>query len=449
MTILKFGGTSMGNENTWRQVLQIITRYEHPFIIVSATSDTTRQLIKTAKLALADPEKAYEHASKIEQRHQKLITNFLANVTITHHSIRKKCQEWIKKQNQQLHKLIAQIDAEKEINPATMDAIASIGEQLSSYLFAQCGQALGLPTQWINAADVIRTNSDFGQATPDLTYITNNLSAIHQLSADTIPVMGGFYGQDNHGNITTLGFEGSDYSASLMGAALSADAIEIWTDVSGIYTCDPRVIDEAYPIPELSFQEATELAYFGAKVLHPSTTKPAALKDIPIKVKNIFDPDAPGTHISTKVTSNGTAKAMTFKEEALICTVNSSHTVMGYEFLANVFKTLQSLHLPVDVVTTTEASVSIAIPPCSQLETLVEQLQSAGRIDLQENQAIISIVGCNPQQSTLLIKETLDGIGEDIINMLSFSHAKRNLNVVLNSDRLLTAVKAIHRKIFT
>lgn len=440
----------MNNEETWRQVLHIITRYERPFVIVSATAHTTRKLIQTAEIAIHDSRKAYEHASDIQQRHQELIINFLDNIAEVNPSIRKKCHEWINKQNQQLHVLIDSINAEKKISTQTRDAVSAIGEQLSSYLFAQCGRAMGLSTQWIDAANVIRTNSDFGQAIPDLEYITNHITEIQdRWSADTIPVMGGFYGQDKRGNITTLGFEGSDYSASLMGAALSAEAIEIWTDVSGIFTCDPRLVDEAQPIPELSFQEATELAYFGAKVLHPSTTKPAALKDIPIKVKNIFDPDAPGTLISTQITSNGAAKAMTFKDKALICTVNSAHTVMGYEFLSRVFKALEVLHLPVDVVTTTEASVSIAIPPSTKLQNLIEKLESTGKVEIQDKQAIISLVGCDPRQSIPLIKNILGGIGRNTINMLSFSQAKRNLNVVLDRDHLIPIVKEIHHRIFS
>lgn len=449
MKVLKFGGTSMSDELTWQQVLNIISLYEQPYIIVSATSNTTRQLIEAAEYALQNPQKAYQYAAEIKKRHNKLITSFLDTISNSNISIRKKCQEWINKQNDRLITLIDYIHSEQILSAATKDEVASIGEQLSSYLFAQCGQAYGLSTSWINAADIMRTNSNFGQASPDLPYISKQISqALQQLPAEAIPVMGGFYGQDKEGNTTTLGFEGSDYSASLMGAALSADAIEIWTDVSGIYTCDPRLVSEARPIPELSFQEATELAYFGAKVLHPSTTKPAAQKGIPIKVKNIFEPNAPGTYISKKASSNGLAKAMAFKEEALICTITSANTVMGYKFLGQVFEILSNQQIPVEVVTTTEASVSIGLSPHPQLKNTFKNLQSVGTVEIQEGQGIISLIGCKQDQNSMLTQQILKTIGQNAINMLSFSNAKQNLNIVLDSNHIRSSVRNIHQEIF-
>lgn len=449
MHILKFGGTSMGDAQTWQRVLEIISQYERPFVIVSATARTTRQLLASAEEATEDLAEASKMADKIRERHQNIIDSFLINYPDSTPPIPEECQAWIDERTADLKSLLAQIHEEQKLTNQMRDEVASIGERLSSYLFAQCGLAAGFSTRWVNAAEVIRTDSDFGQASPDLDFINQQAAAlIDELDSNHIPIMGGYYGQDKNGNTTTLGFEGSDYSASLVGATLSAKAIEIWTDVSGIYTCDPRLISDAQPIPQLSFQEATELAYFGAKVLHPSTTKPASQKQIPVWVKNIFEPDEPGTRISSESVSNGRVKAMTFKENCAVITVTSSQTVMGYEFLAGVFDILRWHHLPVDVVTTTEASVSIAIENGSRIDKAVEQLNKYGSVDVLADQGIISLVGCEKNDGQKLVTDVLTGTNSSSVNLISFSQSKGNLNIVMSKVHVKPSVKAIHKALF-
>ena len=202
----------------------------------------------------------------------------------------------------------------------------------------------------------------------------------------------------------------------------------------------------AKPIPQLSFQEATELAYFGAKVLHPSTTKPASKKQIPVWVKNIFDPDAPGTCISTESTNDSSVKAITYKENCTIVTVTSSQTVMGYEFLAGVFDILRWHHLAVDVVTTTEASVSIGIENGANLDNAIEQLGGYGSVDVLNDQGIISLVGCSSEKS--LITDILSEIKDVSQNLISYSQSKGNFNIVINKKQVLPVVKKMHQKLF-
>ncbi|MDZ7658628.1 aspartate kinase [Fodinibius sp.] len=447
MRILKFGGTSMSDAKTWQQVIDIIKRYESPFVVVSATARTTRELIKAARTALVDVEEAHRIASDIKRRHKEIITVFFDEHQ-SEESVLDNCNKWIDQRTEELETQLEAISSEQEITEQKKDAIASIGEQLSSYLFAQCASATGIATQWIDAADIIRTDSDFGQANPDENYIANQAPSLKKLIIKgNIPVMGGYYGMDKNGQTTTLGFEGSDYSASLIGAALDAEAIEIWTDVSGIYTCDPRFVPDAQPIPQLSFQEATELAYFGAKVLHPATTKPASKKQIPIWVKNIFDPDEPGTCISSESTKNGPVKAITYKQNCTIVTVTSSQTVMGYEFLAGVFDILRWHHLAVDVVTTTEASVSIGIENGDNLDNAIEQLNSYGSVEILNNQGIISLVGCSNENS--LVTDILSKVKNVPQNLISYSKFKGNLNIVVDEDQVLPVVKDIHQKLFS
>ncbi|NGP89814.1 aspartate kinase [Fodinibius halophilus] len=449
MKILKFGGTSMGDADTWQRVLTIIDRYETPFIVVSATARTTRKLLAAANNAIENLSEAQNKAQDIQRRHQRLISNFTSTYSDNNSQVHKNCIRWIEKQIAELHQALVEINDAQELTLEQKDAILSIGERLSSYLFVQCGTIVSAPMKWVDATDIIRTDSEFGQANPDIDYIEQKALELKSLmSGGQIPVMGGFYGQDASERTTTLGFEGSDYTASLVGAALSADAIEIWTDVSGIYTCDPRLIEDAEPISQLSFQEATELAYFGAKVLHPSTTKPASEQQIPIGVKNIFEPDEPGTFISHETKEAEGVKAMTFKEECVVITVTSSNTVMGYEFLANVFDILRWHHLPVDVVTTTEASVSIAIENGKRIDEAIEQLQSYGSVELESKQGIISLVGCTTKSTQSLIKRVVNSINSTSMHMISFSQAKGNLNIVLPTEHIRSSVKKIHQQLF-
>lgn len=440
----------MDDGQTWQRVLKIISHYDQSFVIVSATARTTRHLLSAAKMAPNDLKEARRIAQEIKTRHHQIVTYFKNNFPDAETKRIKECNIWIDERISALNDHLTEIHHIHELSPSKEDAVASIGEQLSSYLFAQCGKIAGFSTRWIDASEIIRTNSDFGQATPNTQYINQKIAELLKiLEPKEIPIMGGFYSQDSDGNTTTLGFEGSDYSASLIGAAVSADSIEIWTDVSGIYTCDPRYISDAQPIPQLSFQEATELAYFGAKVLHPSTTKPASAKQIPVQVKNIFEPDAPGTRISHEQThTGGRAKAITFKEDAVVITVTSSNTVMGYEFLSGVFDILSWHHLPVDVVTTTEASVSIAIENGDQIENAVEQLQKFGSVELISGQGIISLVGCTQDDTRSLVNNVLKNIDDSSVNLISFSQSKGNLNIVMNEKFVLSSVKSVHQSIF-
>lgn len=440
----------MGDGHTWQRVLTIISRYDQPFIIVSATARTTRQLLSAAKIALEDLKEAQRIAKEIESRHHQIVTYFKNNFPDAETERIKECNAWIDERMSVLNEHLADIHSSQEITVSKKDAVASIGEQLSSYLFTKCGKMAEFSTRWINASEIIRTDSDFGQANPDTQYINQKAAALlEDIEPGEIPIMGGFYGQDAGGNTTTLGFEGSDYTASLIGAAISAESIEIWTDVSGIYTCDPRYISDAQPIPQLSFQEATELAYFGAKVLHPSTTKPASAKQIPVRVKNIFEPDESGTRISHEQAQTGQrAKAITFKKNAVVITVTSSNTVMGYEFLSGVFDILSWHHLPVDVVTTTEASVSIAIENGERINEAVEQLQKYGTVELISKQGIISLVGCTQNDTQSLVNDVLTQLDSSTVNLISFSKSKGNLNIVMNKDLVLTSVRAIHQSIF-
>ncbi len=440
----------MGDEHTWRKILGIIKRYDRPFVIVSATARTTRRLIAAAKTAVTDIQKATEIAAGIEERHKGLIANFMSHYESDRvPEALRESNSWI---DQCMQKLIGKLNIVAEQQALTLrlqDAIASIGEELSSRLLVYCASASGLPAFWVDAREVIKTDSDFGNANPDYPLIMQRAKSILEDPHHAgIPIMGGYYGSDSNGDTTTLGFEGSDLSAGLVGAALDAEAIEIWTDVSGIYTCDPRVVETAVSISELSFREATELAYFGAKVLHPATMNPAEQKQIPIQVKNIFEPEHPGTKIQGASSTESYAKAMTFLEDVAIVSVTSPHTRMGYEFLSDVFEVLKAHHTPVNVVTTTEASVSVALRKENIETSMLDLLEKIGKTEIKEGQGIISLIGCNFNNGEILSDRVLNALPDRDITMISYSRAKKNFNLVLPQQALELAVKAIHKNLF-
>lgn len=441
----------MGDEHTWRRVLQIISNYDRPVVIVSATARTTRQLIAAAELAAVDFGQASSKAIDIRDRHKLIVRNFMDhyddNESVS--VISDKCEEWIDKCIDTFQKHLVHISETGKLEIQIKDAVASIGEQLSSRLFAYCGTVYGLETSWIDARDIIKTDSAFGNANPYLDLIRESSEKISShLQEGKIPVMGGYYGEDTEGNITTLGFEGSDFSASLVGSALDAESIEIWTDVSGIYTCDPRVVEDAFPISKLSFREATEMAYFGAKVLHPSTMNPAEQKHIPILVKNIFEPEHPGTTIQGDAPTDRAVKAMTYLKDVIIITVTSPHTRMGYDFLSGVFKVLKDFRHSVNVVTTTEASISLALQSQQINTDFIKTLQQLGEVTKIDQQGIISLIGCSFDNMDSISDRVMSAIPKIRVSMISYSSEKKNLNIVMPLDELIPSVQDIHRTVF-
>lgn len=454
ITVLKFGGTSMGDEHTWKKVLDIVDRYERPWVVVSATARTTRRLIAAAEAAVARPDQARDIAEEVETRHRNLVAGFMesyaqGDTPSGREQEREDCGGRLDRLSGVLRGHLDAIHEAGNLDHRTRDAVASIGERLSSWLLASCARAACMNARWVDARRIIRTDDRFGSASPDLAYIRSAVSDLLECwPTGAIPVMGGYYGETAEGDITTLGFEGSDYTASLVGASLPCEAVEIWTDVSGVYTCDPRVVEGARPIPSLSFREATELAWFGAKVLHPSTLKPASGRNLPVHVKNIFEPDAPGTRIGAESGPDGLVKAMAYKDRSALLTVTSSSTLMGYNFLSTVFAALRERRLPVDVVTTTEASVSVALDDEPLLEKLAEDLQELGEVGLRRGLGVIGLVGCAPSRQQELLERMLHALGDLDLETLSYSRAKRTLNLVLEAEQTVEAVRRLHAGLF-
>ncbi len=451
ISVLKFGGTSMNDHQTWRQVLDIIKSYEYPVVVVSATARTTRQLIEAAKLAeKGDLKGALKIADEIKSRHSSLIKEFIAeNPHPKNELILESCEKKLVEKLSLLSKLLQYTHKKLLLTPAMQDSVAAIGEQISSYLFAQCGLATDQLTQHIDAKKLIKTNNEYGAAAPNRSLINQKSGSLETILENGFtPIIGGFYGEAPDGTTTTLGFEGSDYTASLIGGAINAESVEIWTDVSGVYTGDPRFIEDASPITELSYFDATEMAYFGAKVLHPSTLKPAQERNIPVFVKNMFKPEDPGTKIIRETSIKKEFLAISFKRDIALVTVSAYETLMGYSFLTKVFGALEKLRLPVDAVNTTEASVTIALSQSDNIQKLSKLLIEVGTVDINIKKGLISLIGCSPSNIKIIKEKVFAAFGESDVDMITFSRDKRILNVVLEDDLTVSMSQALHKSVF-
>lgn len=451
INVLKFGGTSMNDHSTWKKVLEIIKKYEYPVVVVSATARTTRKLIEAAKLAeKGDLEGAKKISEEIQSRHNEIVHTFLAeNPHPKNQLIQESCDAKTNQIIGKLIKLLEYIVQKKEVSAAMQDAVASIGEQLSSYLLAQCGLALDMLTQHVEARKIIKTDNEYGKANPNKMLINQKCGSLEtMMDGGFTPIIGGFYGEAPDKTITTLGFEGSDYSASLIGAALHADSIEIWTDVSGVFSSDPRFIKNAKPLSELSYYDATEMAYFGAKVLHPSTLKPAQERNIPVLVKNMFDPEALGTKIVRDSKSQAKVLALSFKENIALLTISAYETLMGFNFLTAVFKILSDQRIPVHAVNTTEASVTIAMSDFEKLDEISNLFFDIGTVDISRNNGIITLIGCQFDDINEISELVFKSLLETDVTMISFTKSKRLLNLVVDEKLLIESTQAIHDRLF-
>lgn len=449
--VLKFGGTSMNDHQTWKQVLEIIQIYEYPVVIVSATARTTRQLVEAGRLATQNNlEQANEIADSILERHKALVSDFLEkNPHGKNTLIKESCDKKLEEKIGLLKKLLLYTHKQQDFSDKMRDAITSMGEQISSYLLAQCGLAVDILTQHVEAKKLIKTDTEYGKANPNRMLINQKCGSLETILENGFtPIIGGFYGEAPDGTTTTLGFEGSDYTASLIGGALHAKAIEIWTDVSGIFTSDPRHIDDAKLIPELSYFDATEMAYFGARVLHPSTLKPAQERNIPVQVKNMFEPEATGTRIIRESEYKRDVLAMSFKSDISLFTVSAYETVMGYSFLTKVFEALEKFRLPVDAVNTTEASVTIALSNSDKLSDLSKSLIEVGTVKVEEKKGLISLIGCTISKVDALTEKVFQSMGSEDIDMITHTKEKRILSFVVSEDRLIGLARSIHSGLF-
>ena len=452
MVVQKFGGTSVADPDAIRRLIEIVrTARERdgrgPVVVVSAMSKVTDGLLKIAADAgESRTDSALAQVEQLRERHRAVASALVTDAA------RMPLLAHIDEQFDQLAAVVRALAVLREVSPRTLDVVAAMGELLSSRIIAAALAPAGLPGAWVDARRVIVTNDAFMQATPLLrdTYAALRESVIPLLDAGRVPVMGGFVGATLDGTTTTLGRGGSDYSGALVGAGLDAAEIQIWTDVDGMLTADPRLVPEPRLVAQLSFSEAAELAYFGAKVLHPSTILPAVERDIPVRILNSRKPDGQGTIITAHAANSTTLlTGLAAKRDVTVVDITSSRMLNSYGFLRQVFEVFERFKTAVDVVTTSEVSVSVTVDDRRNLDAIVEALSACGEVAIEPEMALLCAVGDRLRNEPEIGARVIRVLEEVPLRMISQAASRRNITVVLRQADLPHAMHRLHEEFFT
>ena len=446
MLVMKFGGTSVESEKAIAGVTEIVHSFERrrPIVIVSAMGQTTNKLLQAAREA-ADGRRDQALAI-VDQLRGYHLTHGLALAGPASAEL----DRYIRAHFEWLDELVKGLAVVGELSLRSMDAIASLGERLSSLIVAFALRAAGISTQHMDARRVILTDDRFTQAQPLLEETYRLLRENVRPAAETsVIVMGGFIGATADGHTTTLGRGGSDYSASIVGAGVDAEEIQIWTDVDGMLTADPRIMPGGHRVKSISFSEAAELAYFGAKVLHPATVLPAVEKNIPVSILNSRRPDITGTRITSEtVPCRNAVKSISCKRNITILNIRSTRMLMAHGFLRRIFELFDRYSTSVDMVSTSEVSVSLTVDNPENLPLICEELKQFAELSVEEDQAIVCLVGENIRHTPGIAGRAFQVLQHTNIRMISQGASLLNLGFVIASADLVSAVSALHNEFF-
>lgn len=447
MIVVKFGGTSVGDADAICRAADVVaSRVERaPAVVVSAASGTTTELLALAEQAargqLIGALRSVEH---IRERHVNMCETLLRDVSTgpdTTAEIAAMCDE--------VASLAEALTTLGHITPRSLDAVASFGEQISSLLVTEAFRARGIPAQHVDAREIVVTSDHFNEAEPSLDAIADRAREriAPLIRSGVVPVLGGYIGATSTGVTTTLGRGGSDYTASLLGAALGADDIEIWTDVDGMLTADPRIVSDARLIPQIRFDEASELASFGAKVLHPNTIAPAVRRGIPVYIYNTRNPARSGTRIMFDAPRRAVT-AIAAKGDVTIVRVSAPRMLLAKGFLRSVFEIFERHRTSVDVVSTSEVSVSVTLDDAARLDELLVDLRSLGDVSIERDRAVVAIVGSGIGDRGDCMGRALQALGDMHVHMVSLSASGINLTVVVDGAAMHGAMRALHAQFF-
>jgi aspartate kinase len=437
MIVMKFGGSSVESAAAIERVAGIVAarRERNPVVVVSAMGKTTNAL-----LALANAAVGGDRDAALLRLHE--LRDF--------HLQQSGMERTVDEHFQQLTELVKGLAVLGELTPRSLDAIASYGERLSSLIVTRHFQRLGIPAKHIDARQVIVTDSRHTQALPLIDRINARLKeCVQPLVGKSVVVMGGYIGSTEGGVTTTLGRGGSDFTASLVGAGLSADEIQIWTDVDGMLTCDPTVCGGGHRIKTLSFDEAAELAYFGAKVLHPATVAPAMERNIPVRILNSRRPEIEGTEIVARgVPTSNVIKALACKKKIVVLNVRSLRMFMAYGFLQRMFEVFARFEVPVDMIATSEVSVSLTLDTAQHLAEVVAGLREFAEVSVNEESSIICLVGEGIHETPGIAARVFTALGDINVQMVSQGASALNLGMVVAAGDLARAVERLHSEFF-
>ena len=448
MIVMKFGGTSVQDADAIDRAACIVRSRldEQPVVVVSAMAKVTDQLVATANAAGAgEREQALKLSRALRERHYNVAGELLGTGVFT------QFHSELENEFDELDELLRGISAVGELTPRSLDNVLSFGERVNSGLVAAAFSTRGIDSTHVDAHECIVTDNLHTHAVPQFDDTNDRLreTIVPLLEHKRVPVMGGFIGATREGVRTTIGRGGSDFSAAIVGAGLGAKTIEIWTDVDGMLTTDPNLCRDARRIKAISFEEAAELAYFGAKVLHPATLLPAIQKNIPVRVLNSRDPKCDGTTITARAPKcRNTFKAIAAKKRITIVDVVAARMLMAHGFLRSIFEVFDRHRCPVDVVSTSEVSVSLTVDSNEAIPAIAADLAKIADVKYEGRKAIVCLVGENLRGTNGIAAQVFSAIADINVRMISQGASEINITFVIDEDAVPEVVNRLHQKFF-
>ncbi len=445
---MKFGGTSVRDAAAFARATAIVSgeRRNSPVVVTSAMARVTDALLAAFETAKKGD---FQAALRLLEPHFERY--FQVSRELANTEQQKTFEHELELSKRELGDLLERVSRRSLPLQMLKDAIVSYGEQLSSRLLAEVCRASGLNARHVDARRLIVTDDEYGAATP-VWNETEKLVRIELqpfIDAGEIPVLGGFIAASYGGETTTLGRGGSDYSAALIGAALRAREIQIWTDVTGVLTCDPRIVPEARTLETLSYEEAAELAYFGAKVLHPKTIQPAVDFSIPVRVCNSNEPEKRGTMILRDAeVGQSRIKSIAHKTGITILRVTSARMLGAYGFMSALFQIFERYRTVIDVISTSEVAVSLTLDDTTSLEAIIKELKRLGDVEIEPHQAVVCVVGEGLRGTSGVAALIFSTIADINISLISQGASSVNITFVVKEERVKEVIKRLHETFF-
>ena len=434
---MKFGGTSVGTPTRMKEVTKLVTKSGQPvFVVLSAMSGTTNSLVEISNyLYKKNPEGANEVINQLERKYLKHIDELYST-----EEVKAQTREFLTAEMNYLRSFTKELFTSFEEK-----SIVAQGELISTNMVVNYMNEQGIKAVLLNALDFMRTDKN---SEPDPTYIKEKLSAIMEKNEGyQVYITQGFICRNAYGEVDNLQRGGSDYTASLIGAALNAEEIQIWTDIDGMHNNDPRVVDKTAPVHQLHFEEAAELAYFGAKILHPTCVQPAKYAGIPVRLLNTMQPDAEGTTISNQ-TEYGKIKAVAAKDNIIAIKIKSSRMLLATGFLRKVFEIFESYQTPIDMVCTSEVGVSMSIDNSAHLGEIVDELKKYGTVTVDTGMCIICVVGDLDWSNIGFETQVMDALKNIPVRMISYGGSNYNISFLIREEDKKRALQGLSNMLF-
>ena len=437
MKVMKFGGTSVGTPERMKGVAQLITKSGEPtFVVLSAMSGTTNSLVEISDyLYKKNPEGAQEVINQLERKYMGHVNELYST-----DAMKQKTSEFMKKEFEYLRSFTKDTFTSFEEK-----IVVAQGEVISTNMVVNYLQEQGIKAILLDALSFMRTDKN---SEPDMPYIKEHLTEVMKANQGyQIYITQGFVCRNAYDEVDNLQRGGSDYTASLIGAALMSDEIQIWTDIDGMHNNDPRIVDKTDAVHQLNFEEAAELAYFGAKILHPTCVQPAKYAGVPVRIKNTMDPDAEGTVVDN-VLVRGKIKAVAAKDNITAIKIKSSRMLLATGFLRKVFEIFETYNTPIDMITTSEVGVSVTIDKTSNLTKIMDELKKYGTVTVDSDMCIICVVGDLDWSNVGFETLVTDAMANIPVRMISYGGSNYNISFLIRENDKKKALQNLSAKLF-